>query len=459
MTQITPSFSLSEAFVVKTTENGDIAFNTSGNHYADLIFLSEYYTKHPEEAVIGNSDFDKIFAMMVRDPRFGLGMRTYGRKLMSMAEVSAEDTVLAGRFDDLLFPMRGLDFIKSEIEKGNELAKKWMPRFSSSKEKKQLAHDLAKTWGMNKQTYNKFVKVATTESRLTEKDTDSIKFEQVPSNASVKYAHRFATGEDTKERYAAFLASVKKGEAKLHTATTSVYDIYKNMNKEGFDPDLFFNNIPKTSLDAIAIVDTSASMLSNDAMGKALAIGHYIGKNSTYMPNHAITFSSKPCLIEMGVGIKAVGEPSAENRMARHARTELTKFDPNEPSQYKKEINSLHTGDCSNTDFAAVLNLLKYVGKEHMPKYLVVLSDQEFDQGSYTSKNDLQRIWAENGITTKIVWWNFNGRNRTFPEMDTNGNFYLSGYNPTLLQYLESDFDSAKLINKLVSEYAKKVGK
>lgn len=450
---------LSQAFAnQKVTENGDKAYISTGNKYADLLFLTEYYTKHPEEVEIGNSDFDKLFAMMVRDPRFGLGMRTFGRNLMAQSEVSPEDTVLAGRFDDLLFPtVRGLDFIKSQVEAGNDLAKKWLPRFGSAK--KALASKIAKEWGLSKQEYGKFVKVETTEKRLTDKNTDAIKFESVPSNASVKYSHRFAHGEDTKERYAQYLADVKAGKAELRISTTTAYDLYKNRDKVA-DIDLFFDKLPKISINALPVVDTSGSMCREDAIGKALAIGHYIGKCSTFMPNHALTFSTRPSLVNMGVGLVGQTPASAsENRCHSYSREYCFDATAEYKSQYEREIASLHTGDCSNTDFGAVMELLSEVSKDSMPDWIVVLSDQEFDAGSHQKKCDLQRMWKEKGYTTKIVWWNFNGRHKTVPETDQMGNIYISGYNPTLLQYLEVGFDANAFINKLVEVYKKKIGK
>lgn len=427
---------------VKTTENGDIAFVSTGNKYADMVFYTEYYTKHLNELAIGKSGFDKTFAMFIRDPRFGMGMRAVGRRLMAMSEVGVEDVIKCGRFDDLLYPMRGLDYIKQAIENGNELAKKWMPRFGSSN--KAMASKLAKAWGMSKQTYGKFIKVATTESRLTEHDTDSINFAQVPSQAHLKYASHFANSEDTKERYAQYLEEVRNGKSDLKVSTTSVYDIYKNCDK--IDADLFFSKIEKISINALAIVDTSGSMFAQDSFGKAVAIGHYIAKCSNFMNGYAISFSSRPQLLNI-------------NEESKHKTSyKILKSDSN----YSKEINNLYTGDCSNTDFGAVVRLLKNVGTGNLPQYLIVLSDMEFDQGSNTSKEELYNLWKQNGSIPpypKIVWWNLNPRHKTAPEMDNYGNIFMSGYNPILLKYLSASFDNAKFIKKLLEEYKKKITK
>lgn len=105
------------------------------------------------------------------------------------------------------------------------------------------------------------------------------------------------------------------------------------------------------------------------------------------------------------------------------------------------------------------MKMLQEVDKEEMPEYLVVLSDMEFDEGSSQSREEIENLWKVNGYTTKIVWWNFNSRNITVPEQDANGNIYMSGYNATLLKFLESGFDGDKFLNKLLDEYKKFIEK
>ena len=147
---------LEEAFSQKRTENGDIAFTHVGNDpLLNILFLTEYYTHHLDEVPeIGESDRERLFSMFVRDPRNGLGRRDLGRVLMHMSNCSIDDIVNAGRVDDLfvansktleyLVSEEMLDWLKSEIEKGNNLVKKWMPRFSSKN--RVLASKIAKYW-------------------------------------------------------------------------------------------------------------------------------------------------------------------------------------------------------------------------------------------------------------------------------------------------------------------------
>lgn len=441
---------INEIFNAKLTENGDIAFKkVSDDNLLNILFLTEYYQNHLDEIPnIGTSEKAKIFARFIRDPRFGMGRRDLGRILMNMTECSFEEILKSGRADDLLFNFNSLseerkkevlEFLYVEIQyKENALVKKWMPRYSSKN--LMLAREIAKRWKMNKQTYGHFVKCDTTEYKLSTHNESDIEFEQVPSLAMLKYAMAFATKESTKERYADYLEKVKQGKKDIKVSTTSVYDIYKNRDK--INPDLFFSKIEKISGNWIPIIDTSGSMRdSNDSIGKALSIGHYLAKCSSYAPNKVISFSSNPQLITLGTPIE------------RRSRI----FDFDEESQYKREIDSMNTGDCSNTNFGKVMELLSYL--DETPDYLIVLSDMEFDMGSRTSKEDTMKLFKSKGYTTRIIWWNLNSRNITCPEMDKDGNIFISGYNPFLLKFLQVGFDGHKFLDKLLEEYSKAIKK
>ncbi len=424
----------------KLTENGDTAYSSTGNHLLDILFMTEYFQGHLGEVYIGDSDKEKLFSMFIRDPRYGLGKRDLGRQLMLLSGVDFEGIVKAGRYDDIFFKPGWEDFLAYEIANGNELAKKWAPRYSSKR--LMLARQFAKHLGMNKQQYGKFVKAKTVERCLSQKNTGIINFEHVPSLAMIKYYNRFMRGNDTSKRFQAYLDSVRSGEKKINVSTTSVYDIYRN--REQIDADLFFDKIEKIAINCVPIVDTSGSMHnSNDSYGKAVAIGHYLAKCSTYAPNQVVSFSSNPQLITLGI-------PGTQ--VARHYCSEQSL-----KSKYGREIASMHTGDYTNTDFGAVMRL--FADLTDVPEYLVVLSDMEFDSGSKMSKDQLKNLWEQKGYKTKIVWWNLNERSATSPEIDAEGNIFMSGYNPMLLKFLEAGFDGQKFLDKLLNEYEKKISK
>ena len=437
---------LETIFSHKLTENGDNAFSTTGNTLVDILFMAEYYTKHPEEVIIDNSPLSKLFAMFMRDPRYGMGYRDLGRNLMYLVDLTAEEVVKCGRYDDLyLIPKdcelntEWIKYLFNEVKKGNELAKKWMPRYSSKH--LMIAREFARFLGLNKQQYGKLIKANTVENTMSRNQWEDINFEHIPSLAAIKYVKAFERHQP--ERYKQYLEDVKSGKKKLNMAVTNVYDIYRN--RYSIDADLFFSKIEKISGNWIPIVDSSGSMQDrNDSYGKAMAIGHYLAKCSTYCPNQVISFSSEPQLITLG---------QMPNKRGYWSITP----NYNSESAYQTEIASMHTGDCSNTNFGAVMNMLSNL-KTEMPEYLVVLSDMEFDEGSSMSKDATMQLFKANNWSTKIIWWNFNSRNKTAPETDNYGNIFISGYSPMLLKYLQTGFDAQQFLQTLLVEYAKNIG-
>lgn len=456
---------LEMVFNDKHTENGDDSNISTGNHLVDLLFRGEYYTKHLREVTIGNSEVEKLFAMFVRDPRHGLKYRDYGRVLMRQAGVSAENVALAGRLDDLWenpvsgeLNMEWVKFLFDQCKDGNELAKKWMPHYQAKEDGKPtkstiMAAKFRRMLGMNKQAYGKFVKCNTVESKLSSHRNDDIDFSKLPSLALIKYWARFAGTSKTNpktdmaERFQAYLDSVKKGESKMNMSTASVYDIYRNADK--INADIAFAQIEKISGSWLPIVDTSGSMFwkeSNDAISKALAVAHYLAKCSTYAPNKVVSFSSCPKLIELGVTL-----PPFDT---------TCKLPKENGTVYNREIRSMYTGDCSNTDFGAVMKCLSKLTTD-FPDYLVVLTDGEFDEGSNSANRHTLMMWRRNGIKTKMVWWNFNPRNTTSPEVirqGEDGSIFISGYNPQILKFLNCGFDAEIFLATLLSEYKKAIG-
>jgi len=445
----------------KYTENGDKSYKTTGDNLTDLFFMAEYFTKHLDEASIGNSEKEKMFSMMIRDPRYGLGYRDFGRKLMKMSDVSVDNIILAGRYDDLynIATDEAINKLYEAVISGNELAKKWCPRLTGKDRK--IAKALCSIWNVSEKEYRKLIKTdSTTEYKLSyaEKKSgtplnelfkegeyshplvDTIDFEKVPSLAMYKYLNTFSTREDIKGRFNDYIEKVKENKAKLNTSTANVNDAYKSVKSACYNQNVENNAevIAKKTIDtatlgvemnAIVILDTSGSMEwkygKETLLDKATAIAHALSTHSTYAPNQLISFSSSPKLMTIK------GNTLSE--------------------QYK----SMYTGDCSNTDFGKVMKLLQKLNK--YPEYLIVLSDMEFDCGSCQSKERTMKIFKEHGANTKIIWWNLNDRNKTVPEFDEYGNIYMSGYNLQLLKLLENKFDMTTYIDKMLEEYKKKV--
>lgn len=453
---------LEKLFVEKTTENGDKAYSSTGNNLIDLLFMADFFQKNLDQAHIGTSAQEKLFAMYMRDPRFGQGRRDLGRVLMKQAGLAPKDTVLAGRYDDLWHnpTKENMELLHQELLAGNELAKKWMPRLTGKDAK--YAKAIAKAWGLTPKQYRQLIKTdSTTEYKLSyaeEKSdgtplnqlfhegnyahplVDTIDFEQVPSLAMTKYMHAFATRPDTAERFASYISAVKEDKAKLNTTTTNVHDAYKTATKRAVNSDveeaadvvskkIVEKETEGLSLNCICVLDTSGSMggLNNPSSlcSKATSVAHALATHSTYAPNQLISFSSRPRLMTI------------------------------KGNTLKQQYDSMYTGDWTNTDLGAVFKIL--MGLKEFPEYVIVMSDMEFDAGSSFNYREWFKLVKEHGANTKLIWWNFNDRNRTTPEYDENGNIYLSGYDIQSLLQLPGVIDMEEYIDKILKEYSKKV--
>ena len=152
----------------KLTENGDKAYKSTGDNLTDLFFMTPYFEKHLCEATIGTSEKEKVFSMFIRDPRFGLGRRDLGRRLMYQSKVSPENIVTAGRFDDLFnIPTdENIEYLRQQVVSGNELAKKWLPGLTTKD--KKIAKALCKMWDLTPKEYRALKKCEnTTEYKLS----------------------------------------------------------------------------------------------------------------------------------------------------------------------------------------------------------------------------------------------------------------------------------------------------
>lgn len=269
---------------------------------------------------------------------------------------------------------------------------------------------------------------------------ETIDFEKVPSLAMTKYLKTFSTREDIKPRFEEYINAVKENKAKVNTTTANVHDAYKTVRNANDESDEASDVIGKKiveqetkglELDCICVLDTSGSMgglySPSSLCSKATSIAHALATHSTYAPNQVISFSSYPQLMTI------------------------------KGKTLKDQYESMYTGDCSNTDFGAVMEILK--GLKKFPKYLIVMSDMEFDYGSKQSKEETMKMFKKAGAETKIIWWNFNGRNRTTPEYDECGHIYLSDYDIQALMLLPDVINMDDYIDNILIKYAKDIEK
>ena len=56
---------LEKLFATKKTENGDVAYKTTGNNLTDLFFMTPFFEKHLDQVKIGTSEKEKVFSMFL----------------------------------------------------------------------------------------------------------------------------------------------------------------------------------------------------------------------------------------------------------------------------------------------------------------------------------------------------------------------------------------------------------
>lgn len=442
---------LKNAFNETKTENGDIAYNSSLNKYIDTVFKLLELRKNPSLVSISldkDNYYDKWFARVVRDCRYGFGEREVGRKLLGKIDEDPENVFNIGRADDI-FEL-GWKLVKSKkdlkggkywkylinvlMDKSNQYSeieyyniKKWMPRERGGNIPK--VKSFRKVFELSSKEYRKLiVNKDTTEAILSRGDIVD-NYSKVPSLAMLKHFNTFISKDN--ERFEKYLEDVKKGKQKINTGTLTPYDIalkYSEDKIKGEDADLLFNNLPKIDFGKIIpIIDNSGSMYDyENSYLKARAIGHYVAKNSSYLNNHIISFSSQAKVLELS-------------------------------DNYKDDMKIMGSYyDVSNTNFGNVMETLSKV-TEDLPDFLLVLSDMQFDMGSSMSKDEAMKVLLKRNPKLRIIWWNFNVSDTTFPETDKYGNIFLSGYNPILLKFLEVGFDGQQLIDNIIENYKLKM--
>ena len=368
-----------------------------------------------------------------------------------------------GRWDDLLClldtPCEGdvLALIRTQLEAdlaalGRDgevsLLAKWLPSVNASNRQTVIqAKRIARALGMQDSTYRKLLvklrdRIHIIENDLRERDY-SFDYAKQPSRAMFKYRKAFYRND--KERYAAFLQRVSRGEAELHTDTLMPYELvepYLRCNAYRWDNQTFLQPISEEEKEALnaawsalpnfageenalAVIDTSGSMYGG---GKpmpgavALSLGLYFAERNTgAFGNHFIEFSREPRLIEIK------GETFVDRL------------------RYVASFNEV-----ANTDLEAVFDLIlrtavaNRVPQSELPATLYIISDMEFDccvsNGDLTNFENARAKFAAAGYDLpRIVFWNVWSRNTQQPvTQNEQGVALVSGCSPRIFHMLSA---------------------
>lgn len=451
------------------TENGAITPTNTGSSIIDFFFHSAAMREANVNRI--TDMWDKAFKedpqtalrilFYVRDVRGGQGERRVFRIIVKHM-LSNKDTLEwlcdnaklipeYGRWDDLIYLTyegRGTKFEEVGISiidttlcndyttiKNNSnnvtLLAKWMPSENASNPNtKEMAKYFIKKLQFTSRNYRKVLSairnhLRIVETNLTKKDYESIDYSTVPSKANLKYRKAFLRNDN--KRYTEYLDKVNSGESKINASTLYPYEIVSRFTywftpskEEAETLNTLWNNLPDyvDDLNGIVVADTSASMMGRP-LDVSVSLAMYIAernKNKAFK-DYFISFSSRP------------------------------KFHKINGNNLNERCNSVQLGDVSNTNIQAVFELMLNRAKEYnvsiedMPKFILIVSDMEFDEASSNNSlsnfENISRQYQNAGYPMPtLVFWNVNSRdNHTPVTINDRGVVLVSGCSPVIMKY------------------------
>lgn len=445
------------------TENGGVTYSTSMDALVDMFFHLPAKRGASYEAIkpIIKAAFDQDpeialrIALWIRDAREGAGERqtfkhilTYlvqwdavywARAVIASAEVGRIDDplFLVGKINDAVDDWAIEHHVKQLGGENAALAAKWTPR------KGPVFGMCRKRLNMTAKEFRKFLVGSTNvvETKMCEKRWDNINYSHVPSVAMTRYTKAFNRNDG--DRFGSFMNRVRNKEAnpetgkveKINTGAIFPHDVLRIGDE--YQQDTMWKELPDLvpeGLSFLPIIDTSGSMgmpIGNSnltCMNIATTLGVYLAeRNKSAFKDLWINFHSHP------------------------------KFKHLKGDTLRQKLGNLDYHDWGgSTNLEAAMNLIAVhasnnnVLPEDMPKYLLVLSDMEFNGWGNKPVGKMTRELFESfGYEMpNIVWWNINSRGNTTPvRANEDGMALVSGFSPTIMtNLLEGEITPIKIM-------------
>jgi hypothetical protein len=423
------------------TANGMKTFDSSKSALVDLFFtigasrgknLDASFTKALKE----DETLALRLLMWARDVRGGAGERQIVRSILAHLEKNypvALDRVFAhipefGRWDDMLifktkrFKDKAYTMIGNALRERNGLCAKWMPRQGP------IAVELRNFYGMSPKQYRKSLVALTTvvEQNMCANTWDGINYSHVPSLAAARYQKAFNKHDPV--GYGAYKSKLASGDksVKVNASAVYPYDVIKSRKFGGDDKVIQaqWDALPRYIGDELVlpVCDVSGSMSSPvggnanlTCMDVCVSLGLYLAdKNTGPFKDMFLTFSDKPKLQVLKGNL-------------------LDKLNQLERADWGMSTN-LH---------GAFEEILKYAVKgnvpaKDMPRYVLVMSDMEFNACARHDDSAMQMIerkYKDAGYEVpNIVFWNLNARAGNVPvKYDKKGVALVSGFSPSIM--------------------------
>ncbi len=437
------------------TQNGAVTLKSTKSSLLDFFSRSAAMRDRDEKDIVqlfskalSEDPLNAMKALFyVRDCRGGQGERRAFRAIWKwlvknypdFAKANLANVPFYGRWDDLFFDIDTLQFAAEYVKENLSIANpeysvlnlyKWMPSINtSSKETRSLAWKFVDLLHTTPRSYRKMLSEKRAQLDIVERKMSaglwgSIKFEAIPSKASLLYRKAFKRRDG--DRYSEYLTKVEKGEAKINASVTFPYEIVREYLNRHSDNDRTLNAawnalpdyIPEGE-SGLVVADVSGSMSSNENLPLAVSISlaMYMAERNKdpNFKDRFITFSAHP---------------------------ELVKVQGRDLYQKIQNLNRAQWD--MNTNLQAVFDLIldtavrAKVPQKDMPSRLFIVSDMEFDSACRYKTNfeviKAKYASAGYGMPT-LVFWNVDAKSDQSPvRFDEKGVMLVSGCSPTIFK-------------------------
>ena len=450
---------------MKLTENGAIAYSTTGNDLLDFFSFIGSMRNRSEDDIINK--FDLAYAenpqltikalFYVGDIRGGLGERRAFRTCLKRLahtnpEVVKRNTHLIPEYNrwDSVFELLdtdvediALDFILhqfiEDVTNKNEgkpisLLAKWLPSENASSNKtKLLAKKIRKELGLSSKRYRQYLSslrkyLDVVETHMSVNDWTNIKYENVPSNAMMRYRNAFYRHDE--EGMNTYIESVKSGEKKINSSVLYPYNLVHSYMGDSIwlcktNPlDVVLEEQWKalpdyvTDSNILVMADVSGSMIGRPietSIGLAI---YFAQRNKGAFHNKYMAFTDKPyCL--------SIKDNWSLKKCIDYTIAKDVGYSTNLNSAFKYLLDM-----CVDNN----------IPQEELPSALVVISDMEIDifgeEGyDWSFVDKWERKFNRAGYKLpKLIMWNVEARNDTFLSQNPNV-LYVSGQSTTTFQH------------------------
>ena len=488
---------LTDATNYTYTENGAITHKTTKSALLDMFAMGGAMRNRSDEDVM--LMFRKAFAenevyalkclFYLRDVRGGQGERRFFRVCIKDLAINHTEAARRnikhiaeyGRWDDLYAlvdtPLEAemFSFMKEQLAldvecKTPSLLAKWLKsENTSSRESRRLGNKTRIAFGMNHKQYRKTLavlreRINILERLMSENRWDEIEFDKIPSRAGMIYKNAFARHDlervQSEKNVVSYADFAKDKDTKVNAKALYPYECvaealkifrtgsYWNMrelpalddtnrlmvNKYWENLTDYFNG---ATFNGIAVVDTSGSMVRNDAaapINVAISLGLYCAERAQGpFAGHYISFASRPQLIKTE-GVDFV------DKVQRIYKTNLVD-DTNIEATFDLMLNTAIQNRCSQDD---------------LPQNVIIISDMEFNgatgggwhrhsntifntSNAETLLEGIAKKWAAHGYEMPhLIFWNVDGRQNNIPMIGNGRISYVSGMSPTIFETIMS---------------------